>query len=191
MLFTKKEPIIFLIAGRARSGKTTIGKIIEEYYIKQDKKVINSPYTKYLKQYIKEIFNEEITEDKKPRDLLQKISSELIKKELNKPNFFIDRQLEDLEIYAYFTDVIIISDVRFKEEIDVVKEKFKKAISIGVIRPNYKSDLTEEQLNDVTEVSLDNYDKFDYKITNNEQESELHIKVLNILEKIGKKEYYE
>jgi len=191
MLFTKKEPIIFLIAGRARSGKTTIGKIIEEYYIKQDKKVINSPYTKYLKQYIKEIFNEEITEDKKPRDLLQKISSELIKKELNKPNFFIDRQLEDLEIYAYFTDVIIISDVRFKEEIDVEKEKFKKAISIGVIRPNYKSDLTEEQLNDVTEVSLDNYDKFDYKITNNEQESELHIKVLNILEKIGKKEYYE
>ena len=99
MYLKKKQPLIFLIAGRARSGKGTIAKFIEEYFLNQNSKVVISPYTKYLKKYIEEITGETIDEDNKPRELLQKISSELIKKELNKPNFFIDRQLEDLEIY--------------------------------------------------------------------------------------------
>ena len=186
MQFIKKDPIIFLVAGRARSGKGTISKIISEYYIKKNQQVISSPYTKYLKKYIEDITGNKITEDNKPRDLLQKISGELIKSKLNKPNFFIDRQLEDLEIYSYFADVIIIPDVRFKEEIDIVKEKYKNVVSIGVIRPDYQSDLTHEQLMDVTEVALDNYNEYDYTIINNKTKEELSNKVLKILESIKK-----
>ena len=40
MQFTKKETLIFLIAGRARSGKGTIAKYIQEYFEEQNKKVI-------------------------------------------------------------------------------------------------------------------------------------------------------
>lgn len=186
MQFTKKEPIIFLVAGRARSGKGTVSKFIEEYYKKQNKKVINSPYTKYLKNYIEDITSEKITEDNKPRDLLQKISSELIKKELGKTNFFIDRQLEDLEIYSYFADIIIVPDVRFEEEINIIKNNFKNVISIGVVRPNYQSDLTQEQLRDITEIALDNYNEYDFKIINDKTESELYDSVSKILESIKK-----
>lgn len=185
MSYKRKEPIIFLIAGRARSGKNTTGDFIKEYYQNLNKKVIISEYTKYLKMYIENITNEKIDDNNKPRELLQKLSSELIKKELNKPNFFIKRQLEDLEIYSYFADVIIIPDVRFKEEIDVVKEKFKKVISIGVIRPDYKSDLTKEQLQDITETALDNYNEYDYKLINIEEKT-LKEDVLKILNKIKK-----
>lgn len=192
MQFIKKEPIVFLVAGRARSGKGTISKIIFEYYIKKNQQVISSPYTKYLKKYIEEITGNKITEDNKPRELLQKISGELIKSKLNKPNFFIDRQLEDLEIYSYFADVIIIPDVRFKEEIDIVKEKYKNVVSIGVIRPNYQSDLTYEQQQDITEIALDNYNEYDYTIINNNTIEELSNTVLKILESIKKEgKFYE
>lgn len=185
MLYQKREPIIFLIAGRARSGKSTIGEIIKNYYQNLSKKVIISQYTKYLKMYIENITGEIIDDDNKPRDLLQDLSRELIKKELKKENFFIDRQLEDLEVYSYFADVIIVTDVRFKKEIDVVKEKFNNVISIGVVRENYESDLTIEQQKDITETSLDNYNEYDYKLINNEKD-DLEYEVLDILNKIMK-----
>lgn len=165
MNFTKKEPTIILISGKARSGKSTVAKIIEDS-LKENKKIVVSPYTKYLKMYIEEITNTKITDTNKPRDLLQKISSELIKKELTNPNLLITRQLEDLEIYSYFMDVVIIPDVRFKEELEIIKEKFKNVISIRVIRNNYQSDLTEEQKNDITETALDDYNNYDYIIIN-------------------------
>lgn len=186
MQFIKKEPIIFLVAGRARSGKGTIAKYLENYYQNLNKKVIISPYTKYLKKYIEDITGEKIDENNKPRELLQKISSDLIKKELNKHNFFIDRQLEDLEIYSYFADIIIIPDVRFEKEIEVIKERYSKVISIGVKRPNYQSELTKEQLDDITETSLDNYKEYDYLIINDESLKKLNINLLKILEEIKK-----
>ena len=183
MDFIKKEPIIFLIAGKARSGKSTVGNIISSEYESRDNRVIVTQITKYLKRYIEEITGSKIDEDNKPRELLQKISSDIIKKELGMTNFFIDRLIEDINIYSYFFDCIIITDVRFKEEIVVVKRSFKNVISIGVVRNNIDSDLTEEQKQDVTEVSLDDYNEYDYKIINDNEE-ELYAKVVSILENI-------
>ncbi len=166
MEFIKKEPIIILIGGKARSGKSTIAHYIEEAFKERGKSVVISPYTKYLKLYIDEITETKMTDTDKPRDLLQKISSELIKKKLGKNDFFIDRQIEDIEFYTYFKDIIIIPDVRFPREFEVIKEKFKNVISILVARYDYLSDLTEEQQQDITETSLDDYENYDYKISN-------------------------
>lgn len=169
MNFTKKEPLIILIAGRARSGKSSIAKHLKIEYENQNKKVIISPYTKYLKHYIEEITNEKINDKNKPRDLLQQISSKIIKGELGQTNFFIDRQIEDIKIYSYFADVILIPDVRFPNEIQIIREKFKNVIAIGITRKNYISNLTEEQLNDITETALNNYHDYDFEIENTEK----------------------
>lgn len=169
MEFIKKEPLIILIAGRARSGKSLLAKYLKEEYEKQNQKVIISPYTKYLKQYIEEITNQKIDDNNKPRDLLQQISSKVIKGELGKQNFFIDRQIEDIEIYSYFTDVILIPDVRFPEEIQTIKAKFNNVVSIGITRKNYISTLTKEQLSDITETALNNYHDYDFEIENTEK----------------------
>lgn len=166
MNFIKKEPLIILIAGRAGSGKSTLAEYLKLEYEKKDLSVIMSPYTKYLKKYIEEITNEKIDETNKPRDLLQQISSKIIKKDLNKPNFFIDRQIEDLEIYSYFKDIIIIPDVRFPNEIKAIKEKFTNTVSIGITRKDYISTLTKEQQLDITETSLNDYQEYDFKIEN-------------------------
>lgn len=169
MNFFKKQPLIILIAGRARSGKSILAKHLKLTYEKYNKKVIVSPYTKYLKHYIEEITNEKINDENKPRDLLQQISSKIIKEELGKYNFFIDRQIEDIEIYSYFADVILIPDVRFPNEIKTIKEKFHNVVSIGITRKNYISNLTKEQLEDITETALNNYHDYDYKIENTEK----------------------
>lgn len=183
MEFIRKEPIIFLIAGKARSGKSTVGNIISSEYESRGNRVIVTQITKYLKGYIEDITGSKIDDDNKPRELLQKISSIVIKKELGMTNFFIDRLIEDINIYSYFFDCIIITDVRFKEEIDAVKKNFSKVISIGVVRDDIDSNLTEEQKQDATEVSLDDYHDYDYKIINDSEE-ELYAKVVSILENI-------
>lgn len=166
MEFIRKEPLIILIAGKARSGKSTLSKYLQIEYEKQNKKVIVSPYTKYLKLFIEIITGSKINEENKPRDMLQQISSKIIKDELNNPNFFIDRQIEDIKIYSYFADVILIPDVRFPNEISNIKDTFNKVISIGITRKNYISILTKEQSKDVTETALDDYHDYDFEVEN-------------------------
>ena len=166
MEFTKKDPIIILIGGKSRSGKSTLAHYMEEKYKEMGMSVVYSPYTKYLKEYIEEITEEKYTDQDKPRELLQTISRELIKKKLGNVDFFINRQIEDIEFYSYFKDVILIPDVRFPREYDIIKEKYKNVVTIIVTRSNYLSDLTEEQTKDVTETSLDDYHDTDYTIIN-------------------------
>ncbi len=187
MVFKNRNPIIILIAGKARSGKNTVSKILESEFIKEKKEVIISPYTKYLKEYIHNITDWNIEdENNKPRDLLQKLSSELIKEKLGLENIFINRQIEDIKIYSYFKDVIIINDVRFPKEIDTIKNIFTNVVSIQVKRSNYISGLTKEQLQDVTETSLDNYNNFDYIIENDDIES-LKEDTINIFKSLQKR----
>lgn len=166
MEFIKKESLIILIAGKAESGKSTLAKYLQLEYEKQNKKVIVSPYTKYLKLLIETITDSKITDENKPRDMLQQISSKIIKGELNNSNFFIDRQIEDIKIYSYFADVILIPDVRFPNEISDIKATFNKVISIGITRKNYISILTDEQQKDITETALDDYHDYDFEIEN-------------------------
>lgn len=187
MNFEKKNTLMILIAGKARSGKGEVAKIFEEELKKEGKKVVVSPYTKYLKRYIYEITGEYRDDDNKPRDLLQKLSSELIKKELNNQNFFINRQIEDLSFYSYFMDVVLVPDVRFKEEIEEIRKKFSNVLAIGVERKNYLSILTKEQQEDITETALDSYKDYDYLLENTSLES-LYREVLKIIENLRKEE---
>ena len=188
MEFKNKHPLIILIGGRARSGKSTLALYLEKEYQNQSKKVIVSPYTKYLKQYIVDVTGEQIDDDNKPRDLLQQISSKIIKGDLKNKEFFIKRQIEDIEIYSYFADVILIADVRFPEEIQRIKEHFSNVVSIGVIRENYISTLTKEQQQDITETALDNYYNYDFEVINKEEEN-LKIIAQEIIEKIKERRY--
>lgn len=185
MNFEKKNTLIILIAGKARSGKGEVAKFLQEKFLEEKKKVIISPYTKYLKKYICEITEKSFLDEDKPRDLLQKISSELIKKRLGNQDFFLRRQIEDLEFYHYFMDVVLIPDVRFPEEISRIKERFSNVVSIGIKREGYVSPLTKEQQEDVTEISLDDYTDYDYFLKNTSLEV-LYEKVLEVVRELKK-----
>lgn len=175
--------LIFCVCGKAGSGKSLVGKYLYDFYTQNNYKVIISPYTKYLKQYIKEITGKDVDEINKPRAMLQQLSSKLIKGKLGYNDLFINRQLEDISIYKYFFDIIIIPDVRFPNEIEILKKNFDNVFSIGVKRVNFDNGLSLKEKNDVTEISLDNYKKFDYNIENYGNEK-LKIEVLNIIDSI-------
>ena len=60
------------------------------------------------------------SEESKPRKLLQELGTDVIRNKLNKAEMFIERQLDDIEIYSYFYDAIIVPDIRLPREIDSV-----------------------------------------------------------------------
>ena len=187
---SKKNTIIFCVCGKAGSGKSLAAKYLYKEYTKKNYKVIISPYTKYLKKYIYEITGQKVTEKNKPRTLLQKLSSELIKERLGYKDFFINRQIEDIAIYKYFFDIIIIPDVRFPKEIEVLQDNFNNVISIEIKRENYDNGLTKNEKNDITETSLDDYHNFDF-ILDNQGNQNLKNDIINIIENIGKKDNNE
>lgn len=178
MEFKIKPYKLYIISGKAQSGKDTIATIIKEYYEQKNLKVITLAYASYLKEYAKKITNWDGKEETKPRELLQNLGVELIKNNIDK-NMLINRIKEDIKVYSYFFDIIIITDARFKEEIENIEET-KTVIHVSRNQTN----LTEKQKIHKTEISLDEYQNYDYDIKNNGTIEELKIKIIKILEEI-------
>jgi hypothetical protein len=178
-----RHPKIYFIAGKARHGKTTTGLIIKEEYEKRGQKAITASYGKYIKDYAKMFFNWDGKEETKPRELLQQLGTDIIRKKLKKEEIFINRMIEDIEIMSYFFDAIIIDDARFEKEIDKPKSVFDNVLCIKVVRDYFDTDLTSEQQHHATETGLDNYDKFDYCIHNNGSIDDLRKQLITIINK--------
>lgn len=179
MEFNKKNTKVYILSGKAKSGKDAVGKIITNYY--KDKKCISLSYSYYLKDYIKRITGWNGSEADKPRELLQQIGIELIRNKIN-DRLFIDRLLEDIEVFSYFYDVIVITDARLVEEVTLPKQKLNNVITIRINRDNIDNNLTLKQKEHLTETALDNYSDFDYIIDNNESFEDLEKEVLKIME---------
>ena len=178
-----KETKIFLIAGEARSGKDTVLQIIKKYYEEKNKLVVKLGYADYIKNYAKKITNWDGKDETKPRDLLQIIGTDIVRNKINK-DFFINRICEDIMVYKYFFDVIIISGARFPNELDIPKKLFKNVNIIKVERPNFTNELTEKQKNHITEHALEEYKNYDYLITNDSNLKDLETKVKQIIEEV-------
>lgn len=184
MNLLNSDPTIFLICGKARHGKTTIGNYLKEYYEKKGVKVTNTLIALYLKTYAEKFFGWDGKEETKPRELLQQLGTDIIRKKLNKEEFFVDRTIEDIDILKHFFNIIVIDDIRFPIEIEKIKENFKNVITIKIIRKNFESDLNEKQLKHATETALDNYNNYDYIIENGGTLKELNDKVVKILDEV-------
>lgn len=177
MQYNNRNPKIFILSGKAKSGKNLIADFIEEYY--SDKKCIQLSYAYYLKQYVKKITTWDGNEQNKPRDLLQSLGIDLIKKIDDK--LLIRRVMEDVQVYSYFFDVIIITDARLIEEIETPKSLFN-CITIRINKDD--NNLTLEQKKHITETNLDDYRNFDYVINNNDI-FETKNQIINILKEVA------
>ena len=166
---------VIILSGKAQSGKNMSANIMKNNI---EKKAIIISYASYLKEYAKNIINWDLNEETKPRSFLQEIG-DLVKKIDSK--FLINRIIEDIEVYKNYFDVIIISDARFVDEIELIKEKYDSI----VIRINGKeNNLSEKEKNHNTEISLDNYHNYDYVIDNMGTKEELVMKIKKVLEEI-------
>ena len=162
----RRKPTIYLIGGKAKHGKDTFSSFLKEVYESNGKEVIVTQLSKYIKYYAREMTGWNLTEEDKPRELLQQLGTNVIREELGKDDLFIKRMIDDIDVYSCFYDAIIISDVRFKREINDIKAAHPEAISIHMFRPNFDNGLTEEQKRHRTEIDLDDFNNFDEEIIN-------------------------
>lgn len=157
---------IFLIAGKAQCGKNTFGDYLKEELKDYGYKPCIMHITEPLYSYARTYFEWNPQENNKPREFLQKMGIDIIKKQLGKDNFLLNRLYEDIEILSNFFDVFIITDARLIKEFEEIKNKYKNVVLIKLERHNYDDKLTDIERKHITENELDNYDKFDYIIEN-------------------------
>ncbi len=171
---------IYVISGKARHGKDTIALDLKEIYEAKGLKVINLAYGSYIKEYAKKISNWDGLEETKPRELLQELGTEVIRKKIDK-DFFVRRICEDIKVYSYYFDIITISDARFPNELEWPNKMFDNVINIRVIRNGYDSILSEKEQKHLTEVALDEYNNYDYVIYNDGTLEDLKKKVSEVV----------
>lgn len=159
MEFVKKNTKIYILSGKSGSGKDTVASMIKNMI---NKKVISLAYASYLKMYAKEVLGWDGNEDTKPREFLQQVGVELIKNNIDE-NMLVRRIIEDIKVYSYFYDVIIISDARFPNEIDSIKANFDNVTVIHL--SDRENKLTDEEKMHATETSLNNYNNYDYVVS--------------------------
>lgn len=158
---------IYLIGGKARHGKDTVADYLQSYYEEDGFKVARTQVSKYLKAYVKDYFNWDGSDESKPRELLQKLGTDVIRQEMNKPKFFIDRTIEDIGILSSFFDCLIISDIRYPEEFDDIVKRFpEQSVKIMINRVNFDGVLTPQEAVHKSETALDDYHDYDYLIIN-------------------------
>lgn len=174
---------LYLISGKIKSGKDTVGNLIIDCYKKHNLKACIIPMSGPLRTYAKDYFGWDGKEETKPRELLQQLGTEVIRKKLGKENFLINRIIDDIEILSLYYDVIIITGIRRVEEISALKNKFEYSINIHLIRDDVlNTNLTIKEKEHYTEHALDNYHNYDYLIKNKTIEEIKNI-ISNIIEK--------
>ena len=148
--------MIYLILGKAGHGKDTVAEIIQAEL--GDRTAITS-YAGYLKWLYSHYFGWDGKEKtNRVRTDLQVIGTNIIR-ETYSEDFWVDRVIEQIQIFTGQFDNFIIADARFKNEVDKMRFAFgdENVYTIRVERPNFESPLTEEQQQHRSEIELDDY----------------------------------
>ena len=182
---------IFLISGKAESGKNTVADFIANHYnsLNLDRNVLVRDYA--FADEVKEIacrLGWDRRKDSKGRELLQQIgawgryyNTDFWAQKVN--NSILDDivTLKD----CMQNKIFCITDVRYPNEIERVQEFFDKHEDVKIykirIERNTANHLTREQQNDSSEVALDNYNNWDKVFLNNKDLESLNAEVVDWL----------
>ena len=156
---------IINISGKAQHGKDTTALILKKKLESKNKKVIITHYADLLKYEAKQFFNWDGNKDERGRQILQYIGTDVIRK-IN-PGYWVNFIKEFMSMFENEWDYVIIPDCRFPNEIEAWGIDSWSNIAVRVIRDNFISNLTPEQLNHPSETALDDYE-FDYYIFNSD-----------------------
>ena len=180
---------ITILGGRANSGKDSTAEFIDEYYRSRGLDVVNIQIATYLKMYAKNIAKWDGDNETKPRQLLQDLGTELIRKEIDQ-YFFIKRIIQDIDIYSRYFDIITISDGRLPEEFASIKLAYPETVTVHVTRPGFESKLSKEQKAHITETLVDEIE-YDLEIVNDGSIDDLQKKSIELVQTIEKNTNFE
>lgn len=173
---------IIMFSGKAESGKDTLANVAKEYFENKGKSAKIVKFGNFLKIICSEYFCWDGKKDENGRQLLQTVSDGF-KKNINS-YFFADVLAGLLLTLNPSEEYILIPDVRYLEEIETFKLKIHvPQYIVRVNRPMHKNSLTEEQRNHHSETQLDNYENFDYVVSDGDINSKINqlIKFLEVV----------
>lgn len=163
-----------LISGAAGAGKDLVGGTMVNYLTATGHRAIITHYADLLKFMLKEYAGWNCKKDEEGRTLLQHYGVDVIRKKY--PDFFVQFILYMTEFFGVDWEYLIIPDVRWPNEISILKESGIKTTYIRICRwGHYESPLTEEQQNNESEHALDGYPA-DYVLINDASKERLYKK---------------
>lgn len=151
------------LCGKAGVGKDTFCNELIKQLEKSGKKCLHIAFADYLKFICSKYFGWDGKKDEKGRNILQKVGTDMVRKK--DPNFWVGIVAKFLAIcdgYDMF-DYAIITDARFPNEINYLKDTLYlenqiKTTAYRIKRNNFISKLSEEAQNHASEIALDNFD---------------------------------
>lgn len=168
------------LSGKKLSGKDTIYRVARDIFTEQNAKsrVGRVAFGDALKAEVSEItgFRTDYIEDNKERfrSLLQVWGTEF-RREFHGHDYWIQKMGDILTSSEPHYDMIFITDVRFKNEAEYIKEMGGQVIRVVRRAPESYHTLQDLPSIDphVTENDMDNYIDFDYTINNDKSPDDL------------------
>lgn len=182
---------IFLISGKAESGKNTVANFISDYYVstktRKNMYITDVAFADGVKWFATKMGWNGI-KDEKGRALLQQLGAcgRSYDKDIWASNtcFQILKLIKFHEMHVKDM-VFCVTDLRFLNEITVMEDYYKYEKNVKIIKTrverNLENHLTEEQKNDISETSLDDYKDWDKVFINDKDLEHLNEEVVNWL----------
>ncbi len=164
---------VILISGKARHGKTESAKFIKSKLEHQGNKVLTTAYGNLVKFICQDYFGCDNQKNERNRTIWQRIGTDVIRKQY--PNYWVDFVVGIITMFPDEWDYIIVDDCRFANELE--RWFGFNTINLRVNRLNFQSNLTQEQLNHISETALDDYKYFDYVINSESGLDNLEIEI--------------
>ena len=159
------KPHFICISGKARSGKDTSAKLLKSCLDDKGYSTIIVHYADLLKFMCKTYFGWDGKKDDAGRSLLQHIGTDRVRRD--NPNYWVDFVIQTVLMFEEKWDFVIVADARFENEIERVKEAGFGVTHVRVVRPEFDSDLSDEQKSHVSETAMNDV-KPDRWIFNND-----------------------
>lgn len=143
---------VVLFSGKAGAGKDTVADEVCKQLQAQGYSTVVMHYADLLKFICSKYFGWDGNKDEKGRSLLQRVGTDVIRKQ--EPDYWVCFIRHLLQLFPNEWDYVLIPDCRFENEISYMAEIFP-TMYIRVVRADYISKLTIEQQEHSSETALD------------------------------------
>ena len=170
---------VICISGKARHGKDTVAELLADVLKENGKRVLVTHYADLLKYVCKTFFGWDGVKDEKGRELLQYVGTDKVR--AVSPDYWANFVVSILSIFGDQWDYVLVPDTRFPNEYEIYRAFGMDAMIVRVIRPNYISTLTGQQLQHPSETAMDDY-PFDVFFVNDGKLQDLRDAVCRFVE---------
>lgn len=163
------KPVLLAISGKMASGKTTLANTIVRNFPEKRVAFISNAWP--LKKVASELCGMSLEEEKKDRPLLIDLGNVVREREVDRLVNLAVKKAQDL---SHYNDIVIVDDLRFKNEAPVLKNAGFKLVRCFVeeemrkdrIKAKYPDTWPThfEKLDSTSETQLDDYTGWDFEL---------------------------